>query len=222
MTAKICIICGMEISDDAIKCPRCGYQEKTNLGVFLILLKKYSALTFLLSAMIISLFVGSFYIKFIGWLIFIVSLYVALIRFKVVRENGRITAINLSGRRRIITGKLLEVKEPFPVHAILRFHYRDAWGARSERTVEVDRVASAANGNLLIGHCRLRNETRTFRVDRIEDCIDEENRQSVSDVYSYLWEKSKIHKKNNVAKADAVYVIRKDMYFKQDIAGDHQ
>jgi hypothetical protein len=220
MDPKNCTICGLEISDDAIKCPRCGYQEKTNLEVFLILLKKYSALTFLLSATIISLFIGSFSNRFIGWMIFIVSFYVAFTRFELVTENGRITAINLSGYRRRIAGKLLEGKKSFPVHAILRFHYRDAWGVRSERTVEVVRVAAAAHGNLLVGHCRLRNETRTFRIDRIKRCIDTENRQSIDDVYSYLREKSETTEKNNIVKTDRVYFIRKDMTFRQDEGGE--
>ena len=39
---------------------------------------------------------------------------------------------------------------------------------------------------LLIGHCNMRDATRTFRSDRIESCIDEETGEVVSDVRKYL------------------------------------
>ena len=39
---------------------------------------------------------------------------------------------------------------------------------------------------LLIGHCNMRDATRTFRSDRIESCIDEETGEVVPDVRAYL------------------------------------
>lgn len=86
-------------------------------------------------------------------------------------------------------GSFWEVQKPFPANATLRIDYEDGAGKRTERVVEVRQFGTDANGNILIGHCRMRNATRTFRTDRIRRCIDEETGEIVDDVFAYLREK---------------------------------
>lgn len=86
-------------------------------------------------------------------------------------------------------GSFWEVQHPFPAKAILRIEYQDGAGKKTERVVEVRQFGTDINGNILIGHCRMRNATRTFRTDRIKTCVDEETGEVVGDVFAYLREK---------------------------------
>lgn len=83
-------------------------------------------------------------------------------------------------------GSFWEVEEPVPVKARLRLRYVDGAGSKTERTVEVREFGSHDGSTLLIGHCLLRNETRTFRTDRILECVDEDTGEVISDVRSHL------------------------------------
>jgi hypothetical protein len=83
-------------------------------------------------------------------------------------------------------GSFWEVQEPFPVTASLRIDYEDGAGKKTERIVDVHQFGTDGYGNMLIGHCRMRNATRIFRTDRIKKCIDEETGEIVDDVYAYL------------------------------------
>lgn len=86
-------------------------------------------------------------------------------------------------------GSFWEVQQPFPAKSTLRIKYEDGAGKQTERVVDVRQFGTDVNGNILIGHCRMRNATRTFRTDRIKRCIDEETGEIVSDVFAYLREK---------------------------------
>lgn len=86
-------------------------------------------------------------------------------------------------------GSFWEVQQPFPAKATLRIEYEDGAGKGTERVVDVRQFGTDVTGNILIGHCRMRNATRTFRTDRIKRCIDEETGEIVSDVFAYLREK---------------------------------
>lgn len=86
-------------------------------------------------------------------------------------------------------GSFWEVQQPFPSKATLRIKYEDGVGKQTERVVDVRQFGTDVNGYILIGHCRMRNATRTFRTDRIKKCIDEETGEIVSDVLAYLREK---------------------------------
>ena len=83
-------------------------------------------------------------------------------------------------------GSFWEVEEPFPVKATLRINYEDGDGQQTDRTVDVRQFGAYGPGSLLIGHCRMRNATRTFRTDRIKRCVDEETGEVVGDVAQYL------------------------------------
>lgn len=83
-------------------------------------------------------------------------------------------------------GSFWEAEAPYPVAARLKFRYRDANESTTERLVSVRRVGSVPGASLLIPHCHLRDATRTFRTDRISNCVDVETGEWMSDVAAYL------------------------------------
>ncbi len=83
-------------------------------------------------------------------------------------------------------GSFWEVTQPLPAKAKLRISYTDGASRRTERTVNVRQFGSMGPNALIIGHCNMRNATRTFRSDRIESCIDEETGEVVTDVRAFL------------------------------------
>lgn len=83
-------------------------------------------------------------------------------------------------------GSFWEVSQPLPARATLRISYVDGAGSSTERTVDVRQFGAFGDATLVIGHCHMRNATRTFRSDRITSCIDEETGELVADVRSYL------------------------------------
>ena len=86
-------------------------------------------------------------------------------------------------------GSFWEVAQPLPAKAKLRLKYTDGAGRKTERTVDVRQFGAVGPNTLLIGHCNMRDATRTFRSDRIESCIDEETGEVVSYVHTYLQNK---------------------------------
>jgi hypothetical protein len=69
------------------------------------------------------------------------------------------------------------------VSAELHIKYEDSDGQRSERDVSLRKYAPATPGKyLLIAHCHLRNDTRSFHSDQVLDCIDRETGEAVLDV----------------------------------------
>ena len=83
-------------------------------------------------------------------------------------------------------GSFWEVAQPLPAKAKLRLKYTDGAGRKTERTVDVRQFGAVGPNTLLIGHCNMRDATRTFRSDRIESCIDEDTGEVVTDVRAYL------------------------------------
>ena len=56
-------------------------------------------------------------------------------------------------------------------HQVLRIDYRDRSGALSRRAVEPVAVVAQGPHWYLVAWCRLRQETRAFRTDRIERAL---------------------------------------------------
>jgi hypothetical protein len=86
-------------------------------------------------------------------------------------------------------GSFWEVTQPLPAKAKLRLKYTDGARIKTERTVDVRQFGAMGQSTLLIGHCHMRDATRTFRTDRIDSCIDEETGEVVGDVRAYLQRK---------------------------------
>ena len=64
--------------------------------------------------------------------------------------------------------------------------YRDALGVTSTRQVSIRSFEPEKVKGLFIGHCLLRNATRTFRYDRIQTCADMESGEIIDDLRAYL------------------------------------
>ena len=82
-----------------------------------------------------------------------------------------------------------EVRQPFSVNARLMIDYTKANGIKTTREVDIKDFVAGMYGNLITGHCFLRNDRRSFRVDRISKCIDVETGEVVENVYDHLWRK---------------------------------
>ncbi|WP_350649604.1 WYL domain-containing protein [Pseudomonas sp. HY13-MNA-CIBAN-0226] len=65
----------------------------------------------------------------------------------------------------------LENDEGIAVRAHLKLAYRDADGVLSDREVMVSRYVSDGDG-YIVAFCRLRKDSRTFRLDRIIEAVD--------------------------------------------------
>jgi hypothetical protein len=98
-------------------------------------------------------------------------------------------------------GSFWEVQEPVTCKAKLRFNYTDATGRKTERTVDVRQMGGYVDTTLLIGHCSLRDATRTFRTDRITNCVDVDTGEVVKDVVAHLkkrYEESPEHSRDTL------------------------
>lgn len=79
-----------------------------------------------------------------------------------------------------------DVVETFSVTANLHIKYQDGAGQITERSVQVRSVGDYLGNPTLVAHCRLRDQSRTFRIDRILECFDEDTGEVVSDVFEHL------------------------------------
>lgn len=83
-------------------------------------------------------------------------------------------------------GSFWDVAESRSVSAQLRIAYTDGKGNDTTRSIRVRQFGECADHVLIMSHCLLRDSTRTFRSDRIRECIDEETGEVVIDVAAYL------------------------------------
>lgn len=83
-------------------------------------------------------------------------------------------------------GAFWDASNPLPVKAILKFDYIDGNGNKTFRTVDVREYDEELYTGIMIGHCRFRDATRTFRFDRISNCIDIETGEVIDDVRAFL------------------------------------
>lgn len=108
---------------------------------------------------------------------------------KVTHYTGEANALDSERDGDEWEGSFWEVAKPFPARARLQIDYLDGAGNKTVRTVDVQRFGAYGETNLLIGHCALRDATRTFRSDRIQKCIDVESGELVTDVSAHLQSK---------------------------------
>lgn len=72
------------------------------------------------------------------------------------------------------------------VKARLAIKYRDASDEESERIVS---VMQCQEPWYIYGHCESRGAQRTFRADRVHECVDVDTGEIVSDIMAFLLEK---------------------------------
>lgn len=88
-------------------------------------------------------------------------------------------------------GMFWEVDKPRPVNAVLNLNYQSGKGERTERIVDVQNFGYYGDFVYLNGICRLRGESRSFRTDRILQCIDIESGEVIDNVHDFIQEKYK-------------------------------
>jgi hypothetical protein len=122
----------------------------------------------------------------------------------------------------------------------VRLQYTDGKGATSQRVIDIRAYEPLGPSGLVIAHCHHRNATRTFRFDRMENVVDMETGELISDLQQKLneeWQASpepvldQLYRDHNevlklmlfMAKADgAVRVAELEIIAKycQEITGD--
>lgn len=83
-------------------------------------------------------------------------------------------------------GAFYEATDPIDIKAHLKIKYIDSENKKSEREIIVRRFDENLYNGLILSRCLKRNATRSFRVDRIKECIDLETGEVVSNVKSHL------------------------------------
>jgi len=79
-----------------------------------------------------------------------------------------------------------EGMRPLPRVLQLDILYRSGTREPSARVVDADRWSDDDGVLYIRGRCHLRNTDRTFRVERIERCIDRRTNQEIGDVEAYI------------------------------------
>jgi hypothetical protein len=83
-------------------------------------------------------------------------------------------------------GGFWEAPDPKPLNAHLRFDYSDGDNKKTSRSVVMRQFDTALYDGIILGHCELRNANRTFRFNRISNCVDMETGEVISDIRTYL------------------------------------
>lgn len=117
----------------------------------------------------------------------------------VLRSTGRKTAqqprtaadlgtreYDESGQKDSWEGSFWDAFDPTYVEASLAIDYVDAYGNKTQRVVDVRAFDRDMRSGILVGHCRLRDESRTFRFDRIQRCVDAETGEEIADAAAFL------------------------------------
>ena len=85
-------------------------------------------------------------------------------------------------------GGFWEASDPKRVMSRLQIDYQDWDGSSTTRSVKVREFDEKLYGGIILGHCDLRDATRTFRIDRMKSCIDTATGKEVRDVRQHLLE----------------------------------
>ena len=81
-----------------------------------------------------------------------------------LQQGGAIELQNCTAEESLLP---LELEEALEASRPVRMEYVDARGARTERVIQPLRIRRNNGELLLIAHCHLRNDQRTFKLDRI-------------------------------------------------------
>ncbi|PHO10306.1 hypothetical protein CPG37_04470 [Malaciobacter canalis] len=82
-----------------------------------------------------------------------------------------------------------EVQDYVNLNKNLKITYKDAKGKETKREIFMYRFGEASFGGFILAHCSLRDENRTFRTDRIIECIDFDTGEYIENVEEYLMNK---------------------------------
>jgi len=82
-----------------------------------------------------------------------------------------------------------EVEEYFPSNSQFRIKYRDGKGQETERVIDIYKFGEAQHGWFFLAYCQLREGNRTFRSDRVLECVDMKTGEYVNDPSALLLER---------------------------------
>ena len=83
-------------------------------------------------------------------------------------------------------GSFWEAENPKKIEAFLAFNYIDGNNEESYRKVKLQRFDNNLFDGMFIGHCLLRNATRTFRYDRVSNVTDMDSGEIISNIRDWL------------------------------------
>jgi hypothetical protein len=83
-------------------------------------------------------------------------------------------------------GTVYESDESFGISANFKIKYTDSKGSFSEREVTVRNAGTINGKKAIFGYCKLRNQSRTFIINQISECIDLDTGEFIKDIYTYL------------------------------------
>jgi hypothetical protein len=83
-------------------------------------------------------------------------------------------------------GGFWDASDPKKLKAHLQIDYKHGNGNLTTRCVSVREFDNELYGGIIMGYCELRDATRTFRFDRINNCIDLETGEVVQDIKQHL------------------------------------
>jgi hypothetical protein len=86
-------------------------------------------------------------------------------------------------------GTLYEAEESFGVSGNFTIKYTDSKGLFSERELIVRNAGTINGKKAIFGYCKLRNQSRTFIINQISECVDLDTGEFIKDIYSYLQNK---------------------------------
>ena len=88
-------------------------------------------------------------------------------------------------------GGFWDASDPKKLTAHVEIEYEDRNKSLTTRSVQIRGFDNDLYGGVMMGHCQLRNATRTFRFDRIKKCIDLDSGEVITDLKQFLNEKYK-------------------------------
>lgn len=83
-------------------------------------------------------------------------------------------------------GGFWDASDPKKLSTYVEIEYEDGNRSLTERTVRIREFDNELHGGIIMGHCELRDATRTFRFDRIKKCLDLETGEVVTDIEKHL------------------------------------
>ncbi|MET0082689.1 MAG: hypothetical protein ABW079_06715 [Sedimenticola sp.] len=120
-------------------------------------------------------------------------------------------------------GGFWDATDPKKLTAYIEIDYVDANKSTTTRVVRVREFDNSLYGGIIMGHCELRNATRTFRFDRIKKCVDLDTGEEITDVRKYLNDKydQSPEKSTDILEIDYVDVL-KVIYFVAKADGQYR
>lgn len=82
-----------------------------------------------------------------------------------------------------------DVYDQFGFKYNLRIKYTDSDGKSTQRDISVNSIEMYDGDGSIHAYCHLRKYQRTFKMDRVAECIDPETGEFINDIYKYLKDK---------------------------------